>query len=175
MLRLGLKQLSLILGAVIAAALLLCATAHAQTRGPITLVVGFPPGGSADLGARVLAEQLPALLGRPVIVDNRAGAGGLIAARLMKAAPNDGSVFFFTNSHTVVTVPLILKVPGFETSKDFKPVGQFAAFELALVVHPSTNASTLNELRDYFSKTPSGRNIACCALMALLPSPSAQS
>jgi tripartite-type tricarboxylate transporter receptor subunit TctC len=87
-------------------------------KGPITLVVGYPAGGSADIGARMLAEKLPALLGQPVIVENRAGAGGQIAARYVKAAPSNGSVLFFTNGHTVVTVPLVLKAPGFDTRGD---------------------------------------------------------
>ncbi len=147
-------------GVLLALAMLVPTIGNAQQRSSISLIVGYPPGGSADLGARILADQLPGLLGQTVIVDNRSGAGGQIAARMVKAAPNDGSVFFFTNSHTVVTVPLILKVPGFDTVKDFRPVGQFSTFELAVVVHPSTKADNLNELRDYFNKTPGGRNIA---------------
>ncbi len=129
-------------------------------KGPITLVVGYPPGGSADLGARILAEKLPALLGQPVIVDNRAGAGGQIAARYVKGAPANGSVLFFTNGHTVVTVPQILKSPGFDTATDLRPVSPFAGFELVLAVHPKTQARTLKELMDYFARTPTERSIA---------------
>jgi tripartite-type tricarboxylate transporter receptor subunit TctC len=139
----------------------MAAAAQAQDyRGPITLVVGYPAGGSADIGARILAEKLPALLGQPVIVDNHPGAGGQIAARYVKGAAADGSTLFFTNGHTVVTVPLILKSPGFDTVTDLRPVTKFANFELVLAVHPKTQASNLKELADYFARTPSERNIA---------------
>ncbi|WP_332751096.1 tripartite tricarboxylate transporter substrate-binding protein [Hydrogenophaga sp.] len=131
-----------------------------EARGPITLVVGYPAGGTADMGARILAEKLPALLGQPVVVENRAGAGGQIAARHVKGAPVDGSVLFFTNGHTVVTVPLILKAPGFDTVQDLRPVAQVATFEMVLTAHPSTQARTLPALMDYFAKTPKSRSIA---------------
>ena len=131
-----------------------------EYRGPISLVVGFPPGGSADLGARMLAEKLPALLDQPVIVENRAGAGGQIAARYVSAAPSNGSVLFFTNGHTVVTVPMILKAPGFDTATDLRPVSPFSGFELVLAVHPATGAHTLPQLLDYFARHPDQRNIA---------------
>jgi tripartite-type tricarboxylate transporter receptor subunit TctC len=137
-----------------------CVAGAQEYRGAITLVVGYPAGGSADLGARILAEKLPAILGQPVVVDNRSGAGGQIAARYVKSAPSDGSVLFFTNSHTAVTVPHAMKMPGFDTVTDFKPVAQFANFELAVAVHPKTQASTLKELVDYFARTPAERSIA---------------
>jgi len=144
-----------------AVTLMLQGLASAQEhKGPITLVVGYPPGGTADIGARILAEKLPALLRQPVIVDNRAGAGGQIAARYVKAAPSDGSVLFFTNGHTVVTVPQILKSAGFDTETDLRPVAQFADFELVLASHPSPRATNLKELMEYFARTPSARHIA---------------
>jgi tripartite-type tricarboxylate transporter receptor subunit TctC len=120
-----------------------CGLAMAQERkGPITLVVGYPPGGSADIGARILAEKLPAILGQSVVVDNRSGAGGQIAARLVRSAPSNGSVLFFTNGHTVVTV------------------GTFASFEFALAVHPKTQVHSVQELVAYFARTPAERSIA---------------
>lgn len=140
---------------------LLALPAAAQDlKGPVTLVVGYPPGGSADAGARILADKLPALIGQPVIVDNRAGAGGQIAARCVKDAPANGTVLFFTNGHTVVTVPQVLKAPGFDTVADLRPVAPFAGFELALAVHPKTGANTLKELVQWFGRTPSERSVA---------------
>ena len=70
----------------------------AESRSPITLLVRFPAGGGVDFAGRVLAEKLSAILARPVIVDNRPGAGGQIAARLLKAAPTDGSVLLISNA-----------------------------------------------------------------------------
>jgi tripartite-type tricarboxylate transporter receptor subunit TctC len=146
---------------LIAVSLLLSGLSHAQEyAGPISLVVGFPPGGTADLGARILAEKLPSLLGQPVIVENRSGAGGQIAARYVKAANADGSVLFFTNGHTVVTVPQVTKAPGFDTAADLRPVSQFANFELVLAVHPSSQAKSLKDLMEHFTRTPSARVIA---------------
>ncbi|MES2611507.1 MAG: tripartite tricarboxylate transporter substrate-binding protein [Pseudomonadota bacterium] len=151
----------LLRAAVAVCALLGAGAVPAQEyKGPITLVVGYPAGGSADIGARILAEKLPPILGQPVIVENRAGAGGQIAARYVKAAPTNGSVLFFTNGHTVVTVPQILKAPGFDTRADLRPVSPFAGFELVLAVHPQTQAQTMKELLAYFTRTPGARNVA---------------
>ena len=139
------------------------ASAQPQTAtpaGPITLVVGYPAGGTADTGARILAEKLTLLLGQPVLVENKPGAGGQLAARQVKAARVDGSVLFFTNGHTVVTVPLTVKSPGFDTEVDFTPVAPVANFELALVAHPSTMATTLAELMAYYERMPDRRDIA---------------
>ena len=137
------------------------ALAHAQDyKGPITLVVGYPPGGQADIGARILAERLPALLGQTVIVDNRAGAGGQIAARFVRDAGRNGTVLFFTNGHTVVTVPRILKSPGFNTQTDLRAIAPFASYEVALVAHPKTEARSVKDLVSYFQTHPAERNMA---------------
>lgn len=143
------------------AALLAATGVRAQeSRGPITIVVGFPAGGTADFGARLLAEMLPPLLGQVVIVENRAGAGGQIAARYVKAAPANGSVLFFSNGHTVVTVPMAFKEPGFDTPRDLRAVAPFSSFELVLVAHPKAEARTFKELLAYFSRMPAERNVA---------------
>jgi tripartite-type tricarboxylate transporter receptor subunit TctC len=151
----------IVMGLIPVAFCLAVGAAGAQEyHGPITLVVGYPAGGSADIGARILAEKLPAILQQPVIVENRAGAGGQIAAKFVKAAPADGSVLFFTNGHTVVTVPQVAKNAGFDTTADFRPVAQFGNFELVLVANPSTSAKTLEELMTYFGANSRARNIA---------------
>lgn len=127
--------------------------------GPITLLVGYPAGGSADVAARLLADKLSTLLSRTVIVDNRPGAGGQIAARLFKAAPPDGSMLFFSNMHTLVTVPLTTRTPGFDTQKDFRPVGNFSSFELVLAVNPAIGVSSFEEFRKWASKNHNSLNI----------------
>ncbi|WP_038115006.1 tripartite tricarboxylate transporter substrate-binding protein [Variovorax atrisoli] len=128
-----------------------CLAAQAQGGGPIRLLVGYTAGGPADTAARIVAERLGTELGQPVVVDNRPGAGGQIAAQALKAAPADGSVLFLSNTHTVVTVPLTVKNPGFATAKDFRIVGGVATFELALAVSPKTNAHNLKELGAWFA------------------------
>ncbi len=120
-------------------------------RKPVRLLVGYPPGGPADKVARIVSNDLAALLGQPVVVENRPGAGGQIAAQALKSAPADGSVLFLSNTHTVVTLPLTVKAPGFAPATDFRTVGTVASFELALAVHPKTGARTLAALRSWFA------------------------
>lgn len=118
--------------------LLLChATAQAQPS-VIRLMVGFPAGGGTDAIARVLAEQLGPALGANVIVENKAGAGGQIAAQALKIAPKDGSVLFLSHDHTISILPLVLKNPGFNPQQDFTPVAGFASFANGLATSPGT-------------------------------------
>jgi tripartite-type tricarboxylate transporter receptor subunit TctC len=125
-------------------ALLLAGLAQAQT-GTIRLLVGFPAGGGTDVIARTLAEKLKDQLGTNVIVDNRAGAGGQIAAQVLKASPADGTTFFLTHDHTVSILPLVVKNPGFDPAKDFVAVAGFATFVNALAVSGGTPAKSMNE------------------------------
>ncbi|MDX3905525.1 MAG: Bug family tripartite tricarboxylate transporter substrate binding protein [Pigmentiphaga sp.] len=108
-----------------AAALLATAPVHADNR-PIRMLVGYPAGGSSDVIARHLAQGLQKELGRNVVVENRPGAGGQIAAQALKAARPDGTTLFMSNSHTVAMIPLTLREPGFDTAKDFVPVSLVA-------------------------------------------------
>lgn len=128
----------------------LTATRPAFAQAPLRLLVGYPPGGPADTAARIVSDRLSRLLGQPVVIDNRPGAGGQIAAQALKAAPADGSVLMLSNTHTVAMVPLTVKSPGFAPAVDFRTVGTVADFELALAVHPKTGARTLAELREWF-------------------------
>ena len=95
------------------------AQAHFPSK-PITLVVGFAPGGPTDTSARVLAEKMKDELGAPVIVENRAGAGGQIAAQALKAAPADGSTYFISHDHTISILPLVVPKPAHQTGPQVK-------------------------------------------------------
>lgn len=117
---------------------------HAQ-NGTIRLMVGFPAGGGTDVIARTLAEKLKDQLGVNVIVENRGGAGGQIAAQALKAAPADGTTLFLTHDHTISILPLVVKNPGFEPAKDFVAVAGFATFVNALAVSGGTPAKSMNE------------------------------
>ncbi len=108
------------------AALLNPTAALADSQPPIRLLVGFPAGGSTDAIARHLAQGLQQELGRNVVVENKPGAGGQIAAQALKAARPDGNTLFVSNSHTVAMIPLTLQNPGFDPVKDFAPVGLIA-------------------------------------------------
>jgi tripartite-type tricarboxylate transporter receptor subunit TctC len=124
--------------------LLFSALAQAQTP-TIKLMVGFPPGGGTDAIARLLADRLKEPLGANVIVENKAGAGGQLAAQALKAAPADGSVLFLSHDHTISILPLVVKNPGYSTAQDFTPVAGFATFVNALAVSGGTPAKSLND------------------------------
>src|SRR5665647_2497866 len=145
MLELSLPRLSRFLRHTFAlSALLLAGLAQAQT-GTIKLMVGFPPGGGTDAIARVLADKLKDQLGTSIIVENRAGAGGQIAAQALKAAPADGTTLFLSHDHTISILPLVVKNPGFNPSQYFVAVGGFATFVNALAVSGGTPVKSMNE------------------------------
>jgi tripartite-type tricarboxylate transporter receptor subunit TctC len=125
-------------------ALSLAGLAQAQS-GTVKLLVGFPPGGGTDAIARTLADKLKDQLGMPVIVENKAGAGGQIAAQTLKAAPADGLTLFLSHDHTISILPLVMKNPGFDPARDFVAVGGFATFVNALAVSGGTPAKSMNE------------------------------
>lgn len=129
---------------VVIGALSLAGLAQAQT-GTVKLLVGFPPGGGTDAIARTLADKLKDQLGMPVIVENKAGAGGQIAAQALKAAPADGLTLFLSHDHTISILPLVMKNPGFDPARDFVAVGGFATFVNALAVSGGTPAMSMNE------------------------------
>lgn len=127
-----------------AATLALPARVRAQGR-TVRILVGFPPGGGTDAIARLLGEALKAELGATVVVENKAGAGGQLAAQALKAAAPDGNTVFISHDHTISILPLVSKAPGFEPAKDFVPVGGFASFVNAFAVSPGTPAKTMDE------------------------------
>jgi tripartite-type tricarboxylate transporter receptor subunit TctC len=100
----------------------------------IRLLVGFPPGGGTDAIARLLAERLSLPLGAAVIVENRAGAGGQLAAQALKSAAPDGSTLLLSHDHTISILPLTVRDPGFDPARDFVPVAGFATFANAFAV-----------------------------------------
>ena len=123
--------------------------AQAQTAQPIRILVGFPPGGGTDAIARVLAEKLSIELGAPVLVENRAGAGGQIAAQALKAAAPDGRTFFLSHDHSISILPLVTKNPGFDPAVDFVPVAGFATFANALALSGGTPGKSLPDYVNY--------------------------
>jgi tripartite-type tricarboxylate transporter receptor subunit TctC len=121
------------------------ATVLAQPGKTIRIIVGFPAGGGTDGIARTLAERLKDELGAPVVVENRPGAGGQIAAQALKAAAADGTTYFISHDHTISILPLVVKNPGFDPTQDFVPVAGFATFVNALAVSPGTPAKNFDE------------------------------
>ena len=104
---------------------------------PLRILVGFPAGGSIDAIARHLAQGLSEQLKRNVVVENRPGAGGQIAANVLKSAPADGNTVFLSNSHALAMIPLTVRQPGYDTMQDFAPVSMVAISNDVLAVNPA--------------------------------------
>jgi tripartite-type tricarboxylate transporter receptor subunit TctC len=122
---------------------------------PVTIVVPFPAGGSLDAVARISAEKLSASWGQPVLVDNRAGAAGLVGAQRVKAAPPDGYTLLLTNSAMVQNVvgPAAAHAP-YDPLRDFKPVVQVTDAVAVFIVNPKLPARTLAEFIALVKREP---------------------
>ncbi|WP_436411641.1 Bug family tripartite tricarboxylate transporter substrate binding protein [Variovorax ginsengisoli] len=144
--------------------------ALAQPAGaPIRLLVGFPAGGGTDVIARTLAEKLKDELGTSVVVDNRAGAGGQIAAQALKAAPADGHTLFLSHDHSISILPLVVKNPGFDAARDFVPVAGFATFANALAVSGGTPAKSVSDYVAWVRKERGGKDTIGVPAPASIP------
>jgi tripartite-type tricarboxylate transporter receptor subunit TctC len=125
---------------------------------PIKLIIGFPAGGPLDQHARLWADKLGTVLGQPIVVEYKAGAGGTIGAtEVAKAAP-DGYTLLLANTGTMVINPALYKKINYDTIKDFVPVARTAMQPLAIVVNPNFAPKTIAELIDYAKKNPSKVN-----------------
>ena len=130
------------------------AAASAQVDKPVRLVVGFAPGASTDIAARLLAERMKDELKQTVTIDNKPGAGGRIAAELLKNAPADGSTILITPIVVPVLAPLVFSKLAYDPVTDFAPVAHVANFQFALSVAASHPARNLQELIAAFKANP---------------------
>jgi tripartite-type tricarboxylate transporter receptor subunit TctC len=149
-------------------ALLAAGLAQAQS-GPIKLMVGFPPGGGTDAIARILADKLKDQLGVPVLVDNKAGAGGQIAAQALKAAPADGNTLFLSHDHSITILPLVVKNAGYDSARDFVPVAGFATFANGWAVSGGTPAKSMAEYVTWVQKQGAGQDTVGVPAPASVP------
>ena len=127
---------------------------------PIRLVVGVPPGGSTDLVARIVGEQLSRQLGQPVVVENRGGAAGNIGAELVAKAAPDGYTLFLAPIGTVAINPSLYANLPFDTMRDFAAISQLTSLPMAMLVHPSVPARTPKEFIEYARARPGQVNFA---------------
>jgi len=109
---------------------------------PVHIIVGFPPGGTADVMARAVADKMKDSLGQPVIVENRPGAIGRIAADAVKAAPPDGSTIMVMPIGPMAVVPHTYKTLSYDPIKDFAPIGMGSTFQFAIAAGPMSGAKT---------------------------------
>ncbi len=126
----------------------------ADYTGTVKVLVGFPPGGATDVVARTLADRLKDVLGQPVIVENKGGAGGMIATQQLKASPADGSVVMLTIDHTHVMIPLTFKSPGYDPLKDFTPIAGVASYYNVLAVSGTLGVKSLGEFGNWVKANP---------------------
>lgn len=121
---------------------------------PIRLVIGFPAGGPLDQHARLLSERLQAVLGQPIVIDYKAGAGGTVGAQeVMKAAP-DGYTLMLANTGVMVINPALYGKLPYQTLRDFTPIARSAMQPLALLVNPKLPTQNLKEFMDYARARP---------------------
>jgi len=134
---------------------------------PVRIVVGFAPGGTADLIARVVADKLKDTVGQPVIVDNRPGAAGRIAADLVKGAAPDGSTIMVMPIGPMAVVPHTLKQIPYDPVKDFTAIGLGATFQFALAAGPGSGAKTWGEFVAWAKANPNKASYATSAAGSL--------
>jgi tripartite-type tricarboxylate transporter receptor subunit TctC len=137
-----------LLGGIAAAACAAGGTARAQTFPvkPIRLVVGFAPGGPADVMARLIGQRMGAILGQSVVVDNRPGAGGTIGARAVAESDPDGYTLLLGNTSTLVISPVTYKNVGYDPVKGFAPIALLGTTSNILIVNPALPVKSVQEL-----------------------------
>ena len=121
-------------------------SAQAFPSKAVRMVVAWPPGGGADIMARILSEPLSRTLGQQVIVDNRGGSNGIIGAEAVARAAPDGYTILFHSITSHVINPAIVKKLPYDTITDFAPITQVASVPLVIVVHPSFPVKTIRDL-----------------------------
>ncbi|MEG1769920.1 MAG: tripartite tricarboxylate transporter substrate binding protein [Comamonas sp.] len=152
-----------VVGAVLAAATAAAfatpglALAQDYPAKPVRMVLPFPPGGVTDLLARALAEKMAARLGQPVIVDNRPGAGTVLASDTVARAPADGYTLLMAAS-SIGTAPLLYDKVSYDAIKSFAPVTQVASVVHVLVVNPKLPVKNVGELLAYARQNPGKLN-----------------
>lgn len=141
---------------LVALALAVAGPAAAQTwpAKPVRLVIPYPPGGNVDTAARLVAPGLQEILGQPFLVENKAGAGGMIAGEAVAKSAPDGYTFFFTANGPLLFSPLIFKRTPYLWDRDFVPVSSVSFTSILMQVHPSFPAKSVKELMEAAKKEP---------------------
>ncbi len=133
-------------------------TSHAFAQAPARILSGFPPGGAVDVLARIFAEKWGEAIGRPVIVDTRAGATGQIALEALKASAPDGNTVIVSPDSNIVVYPHTVSKPAFDTLRDFVPVAHVGRYDLAVAIKITLSANTLAEFLAWARANPREAN-----------------
>ncbi|KWT87263.1 MULTISPECIES: Bug family tripartite tricarboxylate transporter substrate binding protein [unclassified Variovorax] len=154
--------------ALAAIATLATGAAFAQAPdAPLRIVVGYAPGGATDRVARIVGDKLQARLGVPVIVDNKPGAGGRLAAQQVKATPPGQNVLMLANPAVMVVAPLVFKDSGYDPERDFVPVSHVNDYEFALSVSTAVPVRELPHLLAWMRANPEKANVGVPATGSL--------
>jgi len=135
---------------------------HAQANfpdKPIRAVLPFPPGGGTDGLARVILPKMSQSMGQPIVIDNRPGAGGVVAADTVAKSAPDGYTLFMGSSTFVTATPSLMKLP-YDAARDFAPITLFATAAFILAVNPQVAASSVSQLVALAKAKPAGLNFA---------------
>ena len=141
----------------VAAALLVASAlvaAQPYPAKPIRLIVGFPPGGSADPTTRIIGAALQEQMGQPVVVENRPGADSAIAAEQVSKMPPDGYTIMFASNSAMTAAVTLRKASPYDPLRDFTPISMVGRATVFFYVHPSLPARTLKEFVDYAKANP---------------------
>jgi tripartite-type tricarboxylate transporter receptor subunit TctC len=144
----------------VGAALSSGAAAQSYPTRLIKIVVPFPPGGPTDVMARLVAQDLSSSVSQPVIVENRAGAGGTIGAKMVAASDPDGYTLLFGSTSTLAISPAVYKNLDYDPVRSFAPVAAVSNSPLVLVVNPTVTAKTVQELIALAKAAPGKFNFA---------------
>ena len=149
-----------LLGSILLAALTLSAAAQQFPSKPITLVVPYAPGGNVDISTRILQAGIGDTLGQPIIIENRPGAGGLIAGDYVARSAPDGHTLFVGSNASILLGPMTMPKPPYQWDKVFAPVSSLAVATNMLLVTPKLPVKNVTELIDYAKKSPGKLTLA---------------
>ncbi|CAN7213059.1 Bug family tripartite tricarboxylate transporter substrate binding protein [Variovorax sp. LjRoot290] len=162
-----LKHILRRLTGTLALAAIACAAAAQPLDSPLRIVVGYAPGGATDRVARIVGDKLQAKLGVPVVVDNKPGAGGRLAAQQVKATPAAQNVLMLANPAVMVVAPLVFKDNGYDAERDFVPVSHVNDYEFALSVATAVPVRELPHLLAWMRANPEKANVGVPATGSL--------
>lgn len=161
------KRRNLLSSLAVASALLMSGTASAQADKSLRVLVGFPAGVSIDVVTRILSDKMKDELKRPVIVDNRPGAGGRLAADLLKSSAPDGNTVMITPIVVPVLAPMVFNKLSYNPETDFAPVGKVCDFSFALAVSANAPVKNLKEYAAWLKANPQQANFGSPAAGSL--------
>ena len=153
------KKRTIAIAALLPALSIIAVAAHAYPDRPIRVIVGVPAGGTPDVMARMVSTGMSKILGQPLVMDNRGGAGGLIAAETAAKAPPDGYTLYVTSAGPLTILPHMQKI-AYDPIVDFAPIGLIASNPFLLIAHPSLPAKTVKDLVALAKAQPGKLNYA---------------